>query len=114
LRYVSTETAYRTSPVDVHSSCLSAGYRCHAALKESECVQYKKTVNDVTEQGSVTISCISLSLKKDFSKMINSSKSNKLCMQTDRLFNRGIMQLVLFYRVQWVCMMSAVEESTVL
>jgi hypothetical protein len=97
-----------------YSSFPSAGYRYHIALKEFERVQYQKTEGDVTERGSVTICSISLSLKKDFSKMINSGEFNKLCMQTDRLVNSGIVQLVFFYRVQWVCMMPAVEDPTIL
>jgi hypothetical protein len=60
----------------------AAGYRCQAALKEIERIQCKITEGDVTEQGSVTITSISLSLKKDFSNMINSGESNKLRVTT--------------------------------
>jgi hypothetical protein len=64
----------------LHSFRLSAGCRFQAADKESKRLQCEQTECDVTEHGSVTISSISLSLKKDSSLVINSGEFNKLCI----------------------------------
>jgi riboflavin synthase alpha subunit len=62
----------------LHSSCLSAGYRYQAALKEMDRVQHNETECDITEHGSVTINNISLTLKRSFLKVINLGEFIKL------------------------------------
>jgi hypothetical protein len=62
----------------LHSFCLAAGCRFQAAVQESKRVQYEQIEFDVNEQGSVTISSISLCLKTGCSMVINSGEFNEL------------------------------------
>ena len=62
----------------LHSFFLPAGCRFQAAVQESKRVQYEQIETDITEQGSMTISSILLSVKTGCSMVIESGEFNEL------------------------------------